>query len=118
MSGLSFSLSLPLSIRVEETNDSLTAAIDSVKVEGVVVYSTCSISVQENEEVVQYALGELVIHDDGRVPGERCPPSPFREDSLTHLYPDRPGKRHVRIEPCEKIAFGKPGMMKCVIFPG
>jgi ribosomal RNA methyltransferase Nop2 len=34
----------------------LLAAIDSCKVNGVIVYSTCSISVQENEQVVQYAL--------------------------------------------------------------
>ncbi|KAH9258743.1 ribosomal RNA small subunit methyltransferase B [Batrachochytrium salamandrivorans] len=34
----------------------LLSAIDSVKTGGVVVYSTCSISVQENEHVVQFAL--------------------------------------------------------------
>lgn len=34
----------------------LLSAIDATKINGTIVYSTCSIAVQENEEVVQYAL--------------------------------------------------------------
>eukprot|EP00924_Labyrinthula_sp_SR-Ha-C_P014487 augustus_masked-scaffold_94-processed-gene-0.33-mRNA-1 protein AED:0.01 eAED:0.01 QI:0/-1/0/1/-1/1/1/0/461 len=34
----------------------LLSAIDCCKIEGIVVYSTCSVSVEENEAVVQYAL--------------------------------------------------------------
>merc|ERR1712151_1202871 len=36
----------------------LLSAIDATKINGTVVYSTCSIAVQENEEVVQYALSK------------------------------------------------------------
>lgn len=34
----------------------LLSAIDALKVSGTVVYSTCSLSIEENEKVVQYAL--------------------------------------------------------------
>jgi len=37
------------------------AAIDCCKVNGVVVYSTCSVSPLENEEVVNYALKRRYI---------------------------------------------------------
>ena len=39
----------------------LLAAIDSCKVNGTVVYSTCSVSPLENEEVVNYALKRRFI---------------------------------------------------------
>lgn len=34
----------------------ILSAIDSAKPNGVIVYSTCALTVQENEQVVQYAL--------------------------------------------------------------
>ena len=39
----------------------ILAAIDCLKVQGVLVYSTCSISVLENEAVVDYALRKRFI---------------------------------------------------------
>merc|ERR1712157_73640 len=34
----------------------LLSAIDATKINGTVVYSTCSVAIQENEDVVQYVL--------------------------------------------------------------
>ena len=39
----------------------ILAAIDCVRVGGVVVYSTCSVSPLENEEVVNYALKKRFV---------------------------------------------------------
>lgn len=39
----------------------MLAAIDCCKVNGVIVYSTCSVSPLENEEVVNYALKKRFV---------------------------------------------------------